>query len=77
MLAITLDYSYMYTYPEVYEEDEVSSEGAGAAELGRQGRQMPTQLLVVAIEPCSKSIESSLVALMFQDRFWLLSLEIL
>ena len=28
VLAITLDYSYMYTYPEVYVEDEVSSEGA-------------------------------------------------
>ena len=45
---------------------------SGAAELGRQGRHLPTQLLVVAIEPCSKSTESSLVALVFQDHFWIL-----
>ena len=43
----------------------------GAAEPGRQ---LPTQLLVVAIEPCMFQ-ESSLVALVFQDHFWM-SLEI-
>ena len=47
---------------------------SGVVELGRQDRQMPTQLLIVAIE---LSIESSLVALVFQDRFWIFSLEIL
>ena len=40
----------------------------GAAELGRQDRQMPIQLLVVTVEPYSKSIESSLVALVSSTR---------
>ena len=40
----------------------------GATELCRQDRQMTTQLLVLAVEPYSKSIESSLVALVSSIR---------